>query len=129
VCFRQSGLVSGNCRLPFALSAARRTASFPFADDLELHTLELPKFRKAAAELTNGLDIWLYFLRHAEKMDPEDLPKPRDRPLIRRAVEELRMLTQADPEIGPRPRPVTKKTVAPISAIIPFTDAPQMRKQ
>jgi flagellar biosynthesis/type III secretory pathway protein FliH len=50
------------------------------------------------AELTNGLDLWLYFLRHAEKMDPEALPKALDRPLIVRAVEELKMLTQTEIE-------------------------------
>jgi predicted transposase/invertase (TIGR01784 family) len=71
---------------------------FPFAGDLELHTLELPKFRKTDAELTSGLDIWLYFLRHAEKIDPEALPKTLDRPLILRAMEELKMLTQTDIE-------------------------------
>src|SRR5947208_763171 len=34
--------------------------SFPFTDDLEVHTLELPKFEKSAAELESELDIWLY---------------------------------------------------------------------
>jgi len=42
--------------------------SFPFTEDLEVHTLELPKFRKSAVELETDLDIWLYFLRHAGKM-------------------------------------------------------------
>src|SRR5437773_1666799 len=47
---------------------------FPFTSDIEFHILELPKFTKSVAELTSGLDIWLYFLRHAEKMDMEALP-------------------------------------------------------
>jgi predicted transposase/invertase (TIGR01784 family) len=34
---------------------------FPFAEDLEFHILELPKFTKSAAQLAGGLDIWLYF--------------------------------------------------------------------
>jgi predicted transposase/invertase (TIGR01784 family) len=71
---------------------------FPFAGDLELHTLELPKFRKTDTELTNGLDIWLYFLRHGEMIDSEALPKTFDRPIILRAVEELKMLTQNEIE-------------------------------
>ena len=29
-----------------------------------------------------GLDIWLYFLRHAEKMDPDALPAALQRPLV-----------------------------------------------
>src|SRR5713226_8515489 len=73
--------------------------SFPFTDDLEVHTLELPKFEKSAAELESDLDIWLYFLRHAGKMDTDALPAaPQQHPLARRAVEELKMLTQSDLE-------------------------------
>ena len=61
--------------------------------------MELPKFTKSAAELESGLDIWLYFLRHAEKMDTEALPSTLKRhPLLLRAVEELKMLTQTDLE-------------------------------
>ena len=66
---------------------------------MEFHILELPKFAKSAAELAGGLDIWLYFLRHAEKMDTEALPAAfREQPLVLRAVEELMVLTQTDLE-------------------------------
>jgi predicted transposase/invertase (TIGR01784 family) len=62
------------------------THHFPFTQDLELHILELPKFTKSAAELVSELDIWLYFLRHAAKMDTEALPAAlAQHPLIRRA--------------------------------------------
>jgi predicted transposase/invertase (TIGR01784 family) len=71
---------------------------FPFTQDIEFHVLELPKFRKTAEDLTSGLDIWLYFLRHAEKMDPEALPAALQRPLVVRALEELKVLTQDDLE-------------------------------
>jgi predicted transposase/invertase (TIGR01784 family) len=71
---------------------------FPFTADLEFHVLELPKFKKTADELTSGLDVWLYFLRNAERMDPEALPAALDRPLVRRACEELKMLSQTDLE-------------------------------
>jgi predicted transposase/invertase (TIGR01784 family) len=71
---------------------------FPFTADLELHVIELPKFTKSAAEVESGLDVWLYFLRHAETMDLEALPPALDRPLIRRACEELKMLSQTDQE-------------------------------
>jgi predicted transposase/invertase (TIGR01784 family) len=69
-----------------------------FTDDLEFHLLELPKFTKAAEELSSGLDIWLYFLRHAAKMDTEALPAALQQPLVLRAVEELKMLSQTDQE-------------------------------
>src|SRR2546423_725357 len=55
---------------------------FPLTDDLEFHLLELPKFKKSEAELASGLDIWLYFLRHAAKMDTEALPAALQRPLV-----------------------------------------------
>jgi predicted transposase/invertase (TIGR01784 family) len=72
---------------------------FPFTADLELHVLELPKFAKAAAEIVTDLDIWLYFLRNAEKIDTEALPAAiKQRAVMRRAVEELAMLNQTDLE-------------------------------
>src|SRR5207249_10975139 len=72
---------------------------FPFSGDLEFHILELPKFTKSATELVTDLDIWLYFLRYAEKMDTEALPPAlQQHPLARRAVEELKMLAQTDVE-------------------------------
>jgi predicted transposase/invertase (TIGR01784 family) len=68
------------------------------SEDLEFHILELPKFNKAPEELSSDLDIWLYFLRHAEKMDTGDLPPALRHPLIERALEELKMLTQNEIE-------------------------------
>jgi hypothetical protein len=46
----------------------------------------------------SGLDIWLYFLRFAEKIDTEALLPALKPPSILRAVEELKMLTQTDIE-------------------------------
>ena len=70
------------------------TRHFAWTEDVELHILELPKFTKAAEELTPGLDIWLYFLRHAAKINTEALPAALQQPLIAQAFEELKMLTQ-----------------------------------
>ena len=39
-----------------------------YNEDLEIHVLELPKFQKTEVEVSNGLDVWLYFLRHVETM-------------------------------------------------------------
>lgn len=71
---------------------------FAMSEDIEFHFLELPKFTKTLAELESGLDIWLYFLRFAEKIDTEALPAALQQPSILRAVEELTMLTQTDIE-------------------------------
>jgi hypothetical protein len=40
----------------------------------------------------------LYFLRHAEEMNTESLPATLDRPLVHRALEELKVLSQTDEE-------------------------------
>ena len=71
---------------------------FPLTEDIEFHILELPKFKKSADELTSGLDIWLYFLRHAAKIDTEAIPAALQQPMVLRAFEELKMLSQTDVE-------------------------------
>lgn len=71
---------------------------FSMSQDIEFHFLELPKFDKTLAELNSGLDVWLYFLRNAEKIDEAALPPVLAQPAILRAVEELKMLTQTDIE-------------------------------
>ena len=71
-----------------------KTHQFPLTDDLEFHFFELPKFRKTPDELDEDIDSWLYFLRHAEKMDTEAVPIPLQRPMILRALKELEMVTQ-----------------------------------
>ena len=71
---------------------------FPCTEDMEFHMLELPKFTKSVEELAKGLDIWLYFLRHAAKMDVDAVPAALKQPLVLRALEELKMLTQDDVE-------------------------------
>ncbi len=72
---------------------------FALTTDLEFHILELPKFTKTAEELANDLDIWLYFLRHAETMDTEALPPAiGGQPILLQAVKELQMLAQTAEE-------------------------------
>lgn len=44
-------------------------------------------------------DIWLYFLRFAEKIDTEALPAALQQPSMMCAVEELKMLTHTDIEL------------------------------
>jgi predicted transposase/invertase (TIGR01784 family) len=86
-----------NCHLRFRLLERRHR--FAFTADLEFHLLELPKFTKSEAELSSDLDTWLYFLRHMEKIDTDALPAAfQQRPLVLRAMEELKMLAQNDVE-------------------------------
>lgn len=75
-----------------------KSHDFRLTEDLEFHILELPKFKKSLAELTSGLDVWLYFLRNAAMMDMDALPAEMREPLVVRALEELKMLTQTDLE-------------------------------
>lgn len=76
-----------------------KTQHFPLTDNLEVHILELPKFMKTLDELKSDLDIWLYFLRHAATMDLDALPAVfRQRPLVLRALEDLKMLMQTPAE-------------------------------
>jgi predicted transposase/invertase (TIGR01784 family) len=69
-----------------------------FTEDLALHMLELPKFKRSADELATPLDAWLYFLRYAEELDTEALPTALQVPEIKRAMEVLHMVTQSDLE-------------------------------
>jgi predicted transposase/invertase (TIGR01784 family) len=71
---------------------------FPMTNDLEFHFLELPKFTKGLDELKTGLDVWLYFLRNAETMDPAMLPPVLAQSTISKATEVLKMLTQSEIE-------------------------------
>jgi predicted transposase/invertase (TIGR01784 family) len=66
---------------------------------MEFHVLELPKLVKSLPELGSELEFWVYFLRQAEKMDMEAVPPEFQRfPMILRALEELKMLSQSDLE-------------------------------
>jgi predicted transposase/invertase (TIGR01784 family) len=70
-----------------------------FSGDLAMHILELPKFTKSPAELATPLDVWLYFLRHGERLDAQALPPALAAVAeVQRAMGELLMITQSDLE-------------------------------
>lgn len=69
-----------------------------FAEELEIHVIELPKFGLAAEDLSSPLDLWWYFLRHAEGIDRDHVPKALDTPPLRQAVEVLTVMTQNEVE-------------------------------
>ncbi len=82
----------------FHFRLLEKTELFPMTEDLEFHILQLPNFSKSADELEGGLDEWLYFLRHADKISEGQLPSALQKPLLIRAMEDLNMLTQTETE-------------------------------
>jgi predicted transposase/invertase (TIGR01784 family) len=67
-----------------------------FCEDLQIHLIELPKFKKSVEELTTALDRWLYFLRHGAELDVEALPPTLAVTEIRRALEVIAVFTQEE---------------------------------
>ncbi len=63
-----------------------------------MHLVELPKFKLRADELATPLDLWCYFLRHGDELDVGRLPAAMQVAEVRRAMEELNMMTQNEVE-------------------------------
>ncbi len=81
--------------LQFALREERHVIEF--SDHLEIHLFELPKFQADASKIASPLEQWLYFLRHAESLDSEALPRSlQEVPEIRQAMGELVMVSQQE---------------------------------
>jgi predicted transposase/invertase (TIGR01784 family) len=69
-----------------------------FSNHLELHLIEIPKFRKSLAELAEPLDQWLYFFKHAEELDPVASPSELKVRGISQAFKELYKMAQSSLE-------------------------------
>jgi predicted transposase/invertase (TIGR01784 family) len=67
-----------------------------FSPHLEIHLFELPKFQLPPEALDTPLEKWLYFLKHAARLDTDKLPANLQVPEIQQALEELIMVTQSD---------------------------------
>ena len=65
---------------------------------LEMHFVELPKFRATAGELRTPSDRWCYLMRHAADFDPAALPEPMKDETIREAVAVLEELSMTQTE-------------------------------
>ncbi len=63
-----------------------------------VHVLELPKFRKAPAELSGPLDAWLYFMIHGAELDTDSLPEPLRVPAMQKAMEVLEIMSKNEIE-------------------------------
>jgi predicted transposase/invertase (TIGR01784 family) len=57
--------------------------------DFSFTFLELPKFNKSIDQLSNIVEMWMYFFRHAEDTSWKDLQKLAQEHAIARAYEEL----------------------------------------
>ena len=71
-----------------------RSGELCLTEDLEIHLIELPKFRKALAELETDLDFWLSFLKNGQELDADALPEELDRWEIRKAMGVLKIGTK-----------------------------------
>lgn len=68
-----------------------------FLDDLEFHTLELPKFEAVDDNIDSlsAQEKWMYLLRHAADADPDQLSELLGDPEFREAVGVLEMISQS----------------------------------
>src|SRR5262249_28318712 len=83
--------------LDFQLRSSRHP-QLVFSAQQSMHLLELKKFQKTAADLTDPLDVWCYFLVHGEELDSDNLPAALQKSPVRRALEVLNVLSQSDLE-------------------------------
>lgn len=63
-----------------------------------VHVLELPKFRKGPADLSEPLDAWLYFMIHGAELDTDSLPEPLRVPAMQKAMEVLEVMSKNEVE-------------------------------
>lgn len=98
ICFVNGNLFPqvSDYRIQFNLRDARH--GLVFSPQLAIYVVELRKFDKEVRQVSDALDRWLYFLRHAETMDTDAIPFQLGVPSIQRALEELQMLSQTEVE-------------------------------
>ncbi|MEM7473804.1 MAG: Rpn family recombination-promoting nuclease/putative transposase [Planctomycetota bacterium] len=74
-------------------------AELVFTNDLEFHTLELPKFGPSSDNVRDlpADEKWLYFLANAKTMDPSELATILGDPPLQKAIGILEMISK-DPE-------------------------------
>lgn len=74
--------------------------NLPYFHDLELHTLELKKFSEGIRDdlkvmldkVKNSLDIWFAFLTRHDLLNKDQLPKPLDKPTLKKALSVLEVM-------------------------------------
>jgi predicted transposase/invertase (TIGR01784 family) len=69
--------------------------------DFSFTLIELPKFQKTIDELESNVDKWIYFFKHAEETDPDELEKmAKDDKIISQAYHALDQFYWTDNEIA-----------------------------
>lgn len=72
----------------------------PFYDDLNIYTIELPKFDITVNDILSDMHRWLYFLKHARSLDDTKLPASLDAPFVQHVLKECTMFTQDEIQRG-----------------------------
>jgi len=98
ICFLDGLLFpeTGEFHLPFRLWDPH--TQLTFTDHLAIHLFQLPNFTKSAEQLSNPLDLWLYFLNNGERLDPNNLPDQLRITEVEEAMSVLKGLTQEELE-------------------------------
>lgn len=71
---------------------------YVFCEDMEIHLIELPKFDKELKDLSDGYDQWIYLLRYAQELDPQNPPKELTLPAALVVLKELEVMAHTDQE-------------------------------
>lgn len=69
-----------------------------FCDDMEIHLIELPKFKKLLPDLADGFDQWLYLIRYSENLDPLSPPAELSLPEVVQTLKRLEIMAHTEQE-------------------------------
>jgi predicted transposase/invertase (TIGR01784 family) len=72
-----------------------KKSNIVFSNDIEIITLEVPKFTKSAETIKTPLEQWMYFLRFGDKLDIDNLPETINAPGIHEALEVLQVMSKS----------------------------------
>jgi predicted transposase/invertase (TIGR01784 family) len=71
---------------------------YVFCEDMEIHLIELPVFKKELKDLSDGYDQWLYLIRYTQNLDPQALPAELTLPEVLVVLKELEIMAQTEQE-------------------------------
>jgi predicted transposase/invertase (TIGR01784 family) len=94
ICVSKNSLPIATTRYYNHFQVVEANDKLTLCDDLQIHTIELPKFLAASDTIATPLELWTYFFKHGEDLDDRILPEPLAVPVIQQAVKELTMFTQ-----------------------------------
>ena len=65
----------------------RNTENIPLTDKMELHYIQLPKFRKKCKKLSSGIDYWLALIMNFEMEEVKKMAK--EKRALQKAIDAL----------------------------------------